>query len=384
MGWIAVSWIVALAIFPVQVTPISGQPYSAELLTVSSDSVQLKVLETERSVPLTELSRLERSENDSTVGPTITIGLTNGSRLKGEAVSIEKTAVTIRMRRQEPFGVPLKQVAWIRYRSATPTVDDAWLGMIGQESANDRLVVPRSATSIDQMPGVVLSANETKVEFELSGKNVVPAPVDKLVGVIFGGTKEVSAGNMIVTDTLGSEWVATAVNLPLGADNLSMTLPDQTERKLSLNQLQSIRYLGNASWLAAEAPADKSFSPLVELPLDKKLLDTWFGPTSVNARDIVLRSRSKISFRVEPKHKIFATRLIPDPSVTAGTGADVRIYLDDQVVWNETILPTDSVRGIEISLGNARRLTLEVDFGEGDARGDTGDVIRFVEPRLMQ
>lgn len=383
MEWASILVCLVWGALQVQVTPVAGEPFAAELTAIDDAGIRLQVGGESRLWKAEQISRLERSGVEPELGPVIAVGLRDGSRLKADSVAIAGKDLRVTLRNQPVLSIAVKEAAWIRYRAPSDGLNDAWLGFLNQESAADRLIVRRSATAIDQMSGIVQSADGTKVEFDL-GEQVVPAPVARLEGVLFGGRSEMGDTPLIVTDQWGSEWGATAVHWVDSGAELRVTLSNGQERQLAIDQFRSLRFKGTATRLADEQPLEKKYVPMVELSLDKQLVEAWFGPQSNESGDLVLQSRTSLVYRVEPKHKTFVAQIAPASSVASGTGAMVRVYLDDRIVWSETVMPDDAPRGVEIGVDNARRLTLEVDFGDGEARGDTGDIIRFVEPRLLQ
>lgn len=380
---------------PVRVTPVAGEAYAAELEGISGEAISLAVDGQQRSVSKSEISRIEATAPSAVQGPSLSVALANGSRLKCEAVLIDGSQATIQLRRQENLVVPVRGLRWVRFRPPSPTVDDAWLGLLGDDRAEDLLVIRRSTDTIDQVSGVVLGADATTVRFSV-GDQEVPAPVAKLEGIVFGSSAaagDAESAAITVVDTLGSQWSVVSVSLESVADltdaeredaALRMEFTDGKQRALRLDQLDSIRFEGNTQLLAAESPVESEYAPLIQLPLPEQSLHRWLGPRVDGDRDLVLRSRSSVTYRIDPKFRSFASRIVPDPSVAAGGGCDVRILVDGEVVWNETILPSDDPRGVELAVGEARRITLEVDYGDGEGRSDAGDVIRFIEPRLLQ
>lgn len=383
MGWIWILSLLAAAGLQVRVTPVAGEPYQAELQSVTAEGVQVAVGGDERTVPFSELSRIDRSKPSAARGPAISVGMADGSRLKAEQVTIAGSSATLALQQQEALTVAVKQLQWIRFRPPSPAVDDAWLGLLGDPQANDILVIRREGDALDQVSGIVLGVDATNVRFDL-GNRELPAPIARLEGIIFGGTGRPAETAIRVVDVFGSQWAVASIGSSPDGESLTLELPGGTRRTLPWEQLESLHFAGNLQLLAAEQPVESRYAPLIELPVAEAKLAAWLGPRAVEDRDLVLRSRSSVTYRVDPKYSTFATRIAPDASVAAGSGCTVRVLVDGQPEWSETVLPADAPRGVELNLDGARRVTLEVDFGEGEARSDAGDVIRFIEPRLLQ
>jgi hypothetical protein len=254
--------------------------------------------------------------------------------------------------------------------------------MLTQDSANDRLVIRRDGAVLDQVAGVVDTVTESTVNFVV-GSNEVAAPVERLEGVLFGGVKVAENRGLAVVDVFGSVWAAKKLLATEAGEAVSFEAISGETRRLPLELLSEIRFADTAFRLAGSEPVERSYQPLVEAPVDAQRLAAWLGPRVVDG-DLVLRSRSSVTYRLEPGYRMLALEVLPDRSVAAGTGAVVRIKLDERIVWEQQVAPSDDPRGLEMPVENARRVTFEVDFGEETSRGDAGDVIRFARPRLVQ
>jgi hypothetical protein len=383
MAWIGLIAVLLASALSVRVTPTAGDAYDAQWIGLKDQSLRLTVDGVERSVPVADIRRVDRTESKNRPSPTISVGLQGGSRLKVESLGIEKETATLRLRGQDPLVVPLRQLDWIRFRAPSPAVDPDWLGLVGQRQADDILVIRRSATAIDRAPGIVLAADAEKVEFELGG-SVVPAPVAKLEGIVFAGRDSKSDSSLLLVDTSGSQWALREISESDDPKRLTMIMADSKRRDIDLEMIESLRFADSAAWLADLQPVSSDYVPLVKSGIENSLLNSWLGPQRSGERDWVLRSRSSVTFRVEPGFDSFVALVKPDPSVVAGAGAIVRVRLDDEEAWQQMILPGDEPKGLELNISAASRVTLEVDFGEDGARGDAGDVIRFIDPRFVK
>lgn len=381
--WFGFIWIVVAAALPVQVTPASGDAFAANLVGFQDGTLQLEVSGERRSLSLEQLSRLERTEDPDIPAPTMSAALRGGTRLKIEGLRISGETATLLMRRQPSLEIPLKQLDWVRFRQASAGTDPEWLGIVGQQQVDDILVIRRSADAIDQAPGIVTGADADKVEFDLGG-SIIPAPVAKLEGIVFANRSPQEASGTTVTDVMGSVWAIESLASGTEQGTVMMTLTNSVRRELKLDQIRSIQFADGATFAASLEPVTSDYTPLVKTSLDQALLKKWLGPNSDNDRDLVLRSRSSVTFRVDPEWSKFVALVVPDRRVEAGSGAVVRVRLGDETAWEQTIVPGDPAKGIELDVGNVSRVTLEVDFGDEAARGDAGDVIRFIEPRFLK
>ncbi len=207
-------------------------------------------------------SRCAQLEPDSRTGPTYLVTLVGGSRIAAQALSSTQSELIIEPRRQSPLQVPFKQVKAIRFRAAAATTDPQWLGILEREQRGDALVIRRAADRLDPQQGLVTSVNTETVDFDLDG-TPVKAPVDRLEGVVFGGTPNVeSNANIRVSDVYGSTWAVRSLAPSQGEQPLRMQLSGSMEHELPLDQIASILWSGGVRMLAEEKPASSNVPAL--------------------------------------------------------------------------------------------------------------------------
>ncbi len=383
MGFLGIFLLVVSAALEVRVQPTVGEAYDAVLEGVSGETVQLLRNGTQLSVSVSELASIERRSDVEVIPPTISVGLIDGSLLRCDALSLSEDTLTLSLRGQEKFQTSIKETLWIRFRRPSAEVDEAWLGLLGKRRSDDLLVIRRSNDAIDQVPGIIKSIDDAKVAFA-RGAASVDAPISRLEGLVLGGIGDVRDRTVSLVDTNGSIWAVSKFVKSTDVGSVRVLLGSETERSFELSQLQEIRFAETSLMLASEEPVVRTFEPLVQVNVDRGLLDKWMGPRVDGGTDLVLRSRSTLGYRIDPQYRSFSTILVPDPKVIQGTGASVQVLLDETIVWEGTVVPGDKPLGLQFDLNSARRITFKVDYGEDDSVGDSGDVVRFVGPRLLQ
>jgi len=131
--------------------------------------------------------------------------------------------------------------------------------------------------------------------------------------------------------------------------------------------------------LASQPAVERNFLPYVSTNVPQSLIDSWFAPQAAGD-DLVAAATSSIEYRVEPGFQTFAGSVQRDPSVASGGTVVVRVLVDDQVQWEET-LQGRSAKGFRVDIADARRVRLEVAPGDD---GDVGDQIRFLKARFLK
>ena len=233
---------------------------------------------------------------------------------------------------------------------------------------------------LDFIEGVITSISADSVGLELDG-DVIQAPIAKLEGVIFGGAKVSSnPGDIQVVDVYGSRWSA-AEMLPSEADApLQLKLAGGITHTLPLEHVESIRWTGGLSLLATVPPAASSHTEYVQSKLDRDMLKAWFAPKPADGQDLVMYGRSAVEYRIDEGFKTFAAGVRRDKSVRKATETTVRVFVDEKMVWEESINNSQPL-GFELPVAEGRRLKIEVDPG---SQGDLGNTIRILRPRLLR
>lgn len=366
---------------PVRVTPVSGSPYDADLLGVNEKTFQMRVGEEEKSVAYDDLQAIKRRGDAPSGSPRLRVQLRDGSRLAGDEVTVADDQATIELRRQAALKVPVSQLRWIRFQPATPAVEAQWLGMLDREAPNDTLVIRREGDNLDRVGGIVRGIDQTAVAFTLDGQPL-DAPRERLEGVLFGGEDRIPEAPAIrLTDTYGSEWHLAELRPGSDDGTLTAVLVGGRTHEVPTELIDKIELASSVEFLAASDAVHSEYQPHIGAPAGVEILSEWLQPHAHDDRDLVMRSRSSIEYRVEPGFQKFISSLAIDPSVEQGGSCDIRLLVDGKLSWEQSLSVNGEPLGVELPLQNARRIRIEVDYG-GD--GDVGDVVRFHQPRLIK
>ena len=374
--------VLATAAVPVRVTPVSGGAYEAQWEGVGESGLLLRTGDQLREVPLQQLQQVQQTgEVEGRVADT-TVQLRDGTRLAVDGVTVQNDRASLRLRRQSTLEVPMKQLQWIRFQPPTAAVESQWQGLTQRHAPSDTLVVRRGPETLDQVGGIIQSISDTQVEFTLDGQ-VLKAPRERLEGILLAGAVETPAAPPVRLRSVdGSVWHAAKIAPTDEAATIRITTLGGLEHTMAIDAVRSVELSSGVAFLAASEPVESNYQPYIGAPDGlSPLLQRWLGPQSAEDRNLVLRSRSSLSYRIEPGFRQFVTTAEVDPSVSLGGKVQIRCLLDGQPVWDETLTIEGGPRGLELPLGKARRLTIEVDYG-GD--GDVGDVVWMRQPRFIK
>ncbi|MEM1068514.1 MAG: hypothetical protein AAGG48_28400 [Planctomycetota bacterium] len=375
------TWLITLvwAALPVKVQTNSGQVIEGDLQRFKNESVVLSQGGSTVEIMYDDIATLTPEEAEVQTPPKYRVTLIGGSKIQAQAVRVTDSDLVVEPRRQNPVRIPLRQVKAIRFRPPSNNTDAAWFGNLEKESRGDSLVIRRPGDVLDSQQGVVVSIDSDAVKFDIEG-TVVNAPIDRLEGLIFGGSNSaVDSADIQVMDVYGSQWTALAIAPSEGEQPLQVMLTESLKHEIPLYQVASVRWSGGVSFLAEMEPASEKLQTYFETNVDSKLLDSFFGIRPTDEQNLTMFGGSDAEYRIEPGYRLAAGAVEHD-SENGGGEVTVRLKLDGKVVWEESIAPSQP-RGFELPLKEARRLSIEVDSSKD---GDLGDRVKLIRPRLLK
>lgn len=370
-----------LAVLPVKVQTSGGEVTEAELQGFTPTSLLVNQGGQVVEYPFDDLLMLQPVEGEDRSGSLSNIvTLVGGSRIRALDLSLIDNELVIDLRRQNRLRVPLKEVKAIRYRPSSVATDPQWLGILDRPRRGDTLVIRRPENRLDPQQGVIESISGGTVVFNLDGTRV-NAPVERLEGLVFGGTQAlVEDTDIRVTDIYGSTWWVAAIQPSRGDQPLQMRLSGNVLHELPLYQIESIRWSGGFALLAEERPASQSLEPYIQVNVESQLLNGFFAPQRVGEADLLMYGGSSVEYRIEPGYQWLAGSARRQEQVTNAGIVTVRIALDGKTVWEEQLLDGEP-RGFELPVSQSRRVTFEID---GGTDGDLGDTVQIARPRLVK
>tara|TARA_R110002049_G_scaffold2750_2_gene21454 strand:- start:238062 stop:239288 length:1227 start_codon:yes stop_codon:yes gene_type:complete len=372
--------LILVAVIPARVTMNSGETLKGALVEINESAIVFQSETGSAELAFDDVLSLSPIERDEATGPTSRVTLVGGSKIAAQDFSLTGETLTIEPRRQDVVKVPVKQVRSIRFRVASPLTDPQWLGLMDKPLRRDLLVIRRDGDRLDPTEGIVESIGGGFVGFNLDGETV-DAPTDRLEGVVFGGAAiDPNAASIQVTDRYGSKWMARSVRTSQDSKSLEIEINDALTHRIPLSHLDSIRWSGGLTLLAAQQPAAAAYTPYLKTEATDGLMRDWFGPSPVGDSDMLLIGDSSIEYRLDDGFQTFAGAVRRDEVVDQAGDVMVRIVLDGEQVWNEELSGGETL-GFEIPAAGAKRLKIQVDSGDD---GDVGDRVILLRPRMLK
>ena len=379
MNLLALVFALAIVAVPVEVTTTSGDTRRGEFVDLSAEGLQISEDGLEITIPTDQLSDLKVTEAQPKTGPKTQVTFAGGTRILAREVRLEGEILEVELPRQTLLRASVRSARAIRFGGAMAETDAAWLGILEKESRGDTLVIRRPGNRLDPTMGIIEGIAASKVQFSLDGDSV-SAPIDRLEGVIFGASDDAGASPaIVVTDVYGSKWAIDEVALSDDSGSLKLKF-GEFDHELPLSLLASIRWTSGLMMLADTEPVEVTIAPSLSTNVNANLINQLLGSETIDESDLVIQGGGLSEYRVEEGFRVLQGSVRRDERVKAASDLSVKILLDGEVAWEES-LPDSGPRGFELEVGAAKRVTLQVDSGND---GDLGTAVKFIRPRLVK
>jgi hypothetical protein len=301
--------------------------------------------------------------------------LRNGESLAGRATAFSSDTVTWQTTTLGKRDVPLAQIDRVVRAGAEENV-----ALTPEEATRDVLLLSNG----DRAGGIITAMDEKTVT--LQGADGQPLSVE---WTSIRQIRLAAAGDAVPTR---SKWrVSLSDGSVVDVDSIELRNEQSLIVKLGtrstsvpVDTVRSIENLdGRARMLVRIPPMKQEYAPYFPRAGSENTLaipeEVVVGDLRTRAF-IAARPYSRITWAIEGKPDTFKTRF-----AVAGSGplaqCQIRIWLDDRKVLDRADLTSDTaLETFETRIGDARTVTLEVDFGENF---DVQDQIYWIEPAFI-
>ena len=383
-------WICATACFAVLVITGLAHAQSSWTLTTAdfhTDPVLLNGIDdsgihvsalsdrTKRVVALDQFLELTRQGVPEAITGKFVLHMTGGDRLGGQPVSIKGNDLVWESPILGQLRLPMKRLIGITQPGKTPP------------DARPRMDIVSLANG-DTLKGIVTSIGDGKVAVQADAGNSEIA-LSSVASIDFAATGNATMPQKAfrVRFEDGSSIVATT--LALSDDHLKLDLSKDENRQVDLKHIIAIEQVnGPVSWLSSRAPIENIYVPYfgnrllypARMDANYRGSDIRFGDQRF-VRGIGVHAYSRLAWTLDGSYKAFRTRYAIDGD-SPMADVTVRIKLDDKVAYEKSHVHAGVLSPVVLlELKDAKRLTLEVDFGEG---GGAQDRLNWIEPALMK
>ena len=362
---------------------------------VSLDDAGAKVTDpakgnAEAVVPWQQVLQLQRTQAVATApapptpatkpAPTFTLHLANGDRLSGQAQSLEGETLAWTSRAAGRVDVKLKQVTSIVRGNDQPPRRDP-------QAAADVV----SLTNGDAARGLISAVDVAGITVQAEGTPVT-VPWDAVRSVVLAAVAAGAADAKAQTErgvrvTLGDGSVLSGSTIAMTAERATLGAGD-AKREVAASAIVGVEQVnGPVAWLSSLPLAESVQTPFFETVFPARR-DRTVGGDPIRfgdrtfPRGIGVHAQSRLAWQLPggDRYKTFRTRYAIDGDKPYAN-VTVRVKLDDKVVHEAQ----DFVAGkladvVQVPLGVAKTLTLEVDYGKNY---DVQDRFNWIEPALL-
>lgn len=243
-------------------------------------------------------------------------------------------------------------------------------------------------TNRDVVRGVLAELSDQFLAMQTGQGEIITVPLSALESLTFampaGVARPVDDSPFRVKLNDGS--IVTVDDLRLRDDRLSFNCAG-VDRVVPLDRVVLIeQQSGPVKWLSSMDPVENIHRPFLSVHWPARMNTGVSGEPirfgqQVYRRGIGVHSFSRLTFRIPPGYTHFRTRYAIDGE-RPYADVTIRVLLDEQVVHE-----VESFRAgvlspvIDLPLGDARTITLEVDYGQGF---DVQDRLNWIEPALVR
>lgn len=381
-----------------EVRTLSGQSAVGTLQQLSAEQLVIETADGPRTFATKELMGVAFKGHAAAgdVRPKVWLELTDGSRLVGLEYLSQKQEATLTLLDSRPLQIPIRNVSSVRLKEQNDKIAAQWDEVFKSKRTAD-VVVVRRAEAIDFHEGVLGDVSAEIVDFNLDGDSVqVKRP--RVEGLIYfqraGAT--LPAAVCELTDRDGARLSVQKLSLTDGTLKLTTTSGLQLDRPLEA--IRDIDFsLGKIRYLSDLEPEQMQRTPYIAVVGKPSETDRYYeprkdrsfdgGPLRLGgqsyAKGLALKSRTLLVYRTAGKYSRFETIAGIDAGVAPLGHVRLTIRGDDkpQPLFEADIAGGDAPLPISLNISGVRKLSIEVDFGQG---GDVSDYLDLCEARVIQ
>lgn len=363
---------------PVDVIPSAGESIRGDLQSIDATNIVINSGDGPVSIPLEGVARLDWPEAQSRSPSEKSLLLRNESLIPTPQLTSNGNQLTIQPRRQPPLSVDISAVHAVRFHLPRSGVDSAWLGMVAEESASDRLVIRRDENTLDTAEGVIVSIDDSVVEFEIDGDSV-SAPLERLEGVIYGAipvsSQASDSSRYVVNDSYGGRWLMES--LSANSTTATFKIAGQSH-SIELENLLSITLSGSSELLANAETVSSQWNLDIAPEVERSLTDAFL--VRRHSGNIEFPAGTEVTYRVPQGFSRLVGSAGRASDVVAATKVAITLSEDQRELWSGAIEGDQRV-GFDLDVSKSRRITIKIDSA-GD--GSLGDTVELSQVRFLK
>lgn len=330
----------------------------------------------EEAVAIEQFLSAEREDSAKPMTAKFALELVDGDRLAGEPAAVVGEQLRWNSPALGSVEIPLRRLAGMSRAGAKRGADT------GMPAAEDAVLLSNG----DSVTGIITDIGGEKIVVS-SGPGPVDVPIDSVAAVRFASAGEKAVAKQAMRLSLDDGSLVTVSNLKLADGKMSLQTLDGQSRQVDLARVTGIEQVhGPLSWLSSRQPGESVQTSFLESNYPAKMnRSVTGGPIRFKdrafAHGIGVHAQSKLVFPLDGSYQAFRTQYaidgdLPWADVTVRIKADDKVLHEAEHVRAGVLSPV-----IQVDLGDAKLLTLEVDYG---ANNDVQDRFNWIEPALIR
>jgi hypothetical protein len=393
-------------------TLLDGQQITGELVGWQTEKLTLKSDAKSVELPVDRLLSIRQAEAPrKEMELPVFVELSDGALLPMREFSVSQQEATIGTPLSaEPLSVSTELIKSVQFSPMAQANAKFWSELSkGQLSGDALLVRQGDQDRVDSLTGVLGDISASVVLFTWDGETI-RVKRTKVVALAYyqGNPPEWPLANCWLTTDSGARLPAAEIQWNAATESLDVKTVAGVELSLPWhNMLQADYSIGKLTYLSDLDPLQAEWTPLIDLPASAELIrgfglprrDQSYSSSSLSllwpavegtagprlrknyAKGLAIRSRTILEYRIPAGMNRLVAWAGIDPA-TAGQGnVTLEISADDSVLWQGEIDGGDPPVEINVSLPQARRLRLVVDYG---GNLDYGDRLHLIEARMSK
>ncbi|MGN6628179.1 MAG: NPCBM/NEW2 domain-containing protein [Tepidisphaeraceae bacterium] len=330
-----------------------------------------------RRVPLDAIVQLSRGDAGESVKGLV-LCVAGGERLVGTPKKLDGQNLVWFTSGAGDVRVPIEQTLGVlRDRLDQPGL------------SADRTEDTAKLATGDSVHGIVTDVTAQGFTITPAAGDAANVAVEAVTSLLFasppGGRKAVAPAPFAVHLAGGSVIAMKGVTVSDGTLTGTPMIGDAL--KIPMDQVSGIENTaGPVRWLSARTPVESVYTPFLSGHFTPRMDRTVLGRPirfegTTYARGIGVHSRTRLTFAIEPGDQSFRTQYAIDDDLR-DANVDVRILVDGAVVHEAKGFHAGVMSPVVTAdVSHAKRLTLEVDYGQGY---DVQDRLNWIEPAILR
>ncbi|MBB77337.1 MAG: hypothetical protein CMJ75_22760 [Planctomycetaceae bacterium] len=382
MWSLAATTLLFLASDDLQVTLLSGNEVSGQLVALENGIISLKGRDSVQEYSFSELLTITRlAGRKRSAKPNVWIELTDGCKLTAKGFSVKKRIAEVTLLHGERRKISTRLIRAVRFQPPSAT-DAQWTRIAHRKVTADVIAIRVDDNVLDELDGILHDIDVDTVHFELD-EETVPVERLRLEGVVYFHPPGASDAKPVaqLLDVYGNLW--NAQSLVLRSGDLHITTSGALNYKLPLVDLAKIDFSSeNLTYLSDLDPDSVTWTPFVGKP--DPLAKALFGPRRDRSfsggllqlskpggreleyrKGLAIQSRTQLVYRLTEQFQRFKATVGLDHRTRGRGNVDLVILGNRRELLRKTVTGLMEPFDFDLDISGIQRLTILVDYGKG-------------------